>query len=589
MTMLWRACLGLTVMMILAGCDQGPIDAAVLLRVGEQEITLAEFQRAFGEAVSRGEGVSADSASARRLLEDYVHKTLLEQIAADSLAWTPLFEHRAVSYQENLMVQKLRRDAYGHAAALSEEDLRKIYEKARTAYRYRELACPTRDDALQKLATVREGAAFARMVERLGALDGGAAGWRTTLDAPEGIIDVLAGLGPEQVGGPVEFDGKYWLVQFLEKADNPSLPPFEEVARGLRINAARERGGRLQREFRDQIITKYRYEPRMASVLWMTEFLREQTRDVPRTYNPQSQEIDPVTGMAHSTEGPVWTSNPLSPEESQKIMATTTADTIVAVVFLDHLISKPSFSWPTFEKPDDVMRLLDELVMMRLEVHEAYARGCDKDPDIVWAAQKQRNLILTRQFVRQHIYDRTAPTLEEGRAWYEQQTHASSPTGKRRYLMVEVATEELANRAAKILSETADPNAAYERIRALDSSASWLGPRGFPVTEGAANTDLDREVFRLPRGEVTRPHAVGARFAVARVEEIMAASRPVQPFEEVKAKVMEELREARIDSVINRYLAQRRAITPIGIDEKVFRLIRYDAPADSKGKATQGG
>jgi parvulin-like peptidyl-prolyl isomerase len=579
MTTRWRSWVGLALVAFLAGCQKGPAEDAVLVRVGGQAITLGEFQRAFDEAVTRHDGIKADSSSARTFLRDYVNKTLLEQVAADSLEWAPLLEHRAISFQENLMVQKLRRDAYGHAAELNEQELRKIYEKARTAYRYRELPCPTREDALQKLATVREGAAFARMVEHTGAAADGSASWRTALDVPESIIDVLAGLGIEQVGGPVESDGKYWLVQLLEKSDNPSLPPFEDVERSLRMNAARERGGRLLRAFRDELKTKYLYEPRMATVLWMTEFLHDHTRDVPRTYTPPTGEPDPITGLPTSTEVPVWTSNPLSKEESARIIATTTADTISAVEFLDHVDTKPSFTWPMFEKPDDVMRLLEELVISRLEVHEAWARGYDKDPDVVWASEKNRKLILTRQFVRQHIYERAAPTVEEGRAWYEKQPQAGATAGRRRYLMVEVATRDLADQAAKILADVADPTAAYDRIHALDPSASWLGPHGFTVTENTTSGDLDREVFRLPKGGVTQPHAAGARFTVARVEEILAVSRQPQPFDEVKAKVMEQLIEARIDSVLNRYLEERRQIAPVEVDEKVFKMIRYDAAA----------
>ncbi len=581
----------LPVAVVVAGCTAEKPEEMVLLRVGQEEISLAEFQRAFDEAIVRDEDVRADSASARRFLRDYTSKTLLEQIARDSLEWLPLFEHRAVNYLENLMVQKMREDAYGHAARLSTEELHEVYEKGRTAYKYRELPFETREEALQMLMKVREGAAFFRMVERRGGDPGGAgAGWRTVLDAPEAIIDVLAELGTEEVGGPVEADGRYWLVQLLEKEPNPSLPPFEDVEHGLRISVARERGGRLLREFRQELLTKYAYQPRMAEVLWMTDFLGEATADVPREYQPPQQMEESFMGMPASQEKPVWTECPLDEEDQKRLLSVSTVDSIEAVLLLDHLNSKPSFTWPTFTTPEHVLRLLEELAIARLERFEAWERGYDQNPDLAWAAEKQRNLILTRQFVRQHIYVRTAPTVEEARRWYESRRQPGDVPGRRRYIMVEVASRELAEQAAQILQDVEDPQAAFDRIQALDPSASWLGPRGFPITEFATDSPLDREVFQVPLGGVTRPHPVGARFAVARVEEILMRGRKATPFEQVKGQVVEQLAEARIDSVFQIYLRERREITPIEVDEEVFGKIRYDQPTRKHEEAmTQGG
>ena len=114
-----------------AGCG-GEAGEPVLLTVGDQEVTLAEFQRAFDDLLRQEDGYERDSLSARRFLKDYISKTLLEQIATDSIPWTPELEHRVVSGLETQMVHKLRRDTYGEATQVDEEDVRAVYEKERS-------------------------------------------------------------------------------------------------------------------------------------------------------------------------------------------------------------------------------------------------------------------------------------------------------------------------------------------------------------------------------------------------------------------------------------------------------------------------
>jgi len=80
--------LSLLLVPLLVGCGGSGETDPVLVTVGEQAITLGEMQRAFEEIVALDEGYRPDSLSARRFLQDYIAKTLMEQMAADSIPWT---------------------------------------------------------------------------------------------------------------------------------------------------------------------------------------------------------------------------------------------------------------------------------------------------------------------------------------------------------------------------------------------------------------------------------------------------------------------------------------------------------------------
>lgn len=563
-------------LLIVSSCtEESEVSSPAVVVVGEQSITLEELQRAFDGAATRGEEYHRDSLSARQFLKDYIDKTLLEQIAADSIPWLPIFAHRVESFLESHMVQKLRQDTYGEAVDIGEDDLRAVYDRAETRYHYRMIPFPSEAEALRTLHVIREGAHFVKVAERVtGQSDGGDMGWQSSLEAPEAIIAALAKMSPGDVSAAIEHGLTFYLLQLLEKEPNPDRPSFDEVRGGLRMRLIQERGGRLLAQFHRHLFEKYRFQPRMDQVLWMTGFLREETRDVQREVSMEDMRgpDGQLTGELPS-ERP-WTENPLAEEDWDRILATTTVDTISAILLLDHLANKLTFTWPTFETPDDVMALIRELVRSRLERAEAWDLGYDKDPELVWRAQKQRGLVHTRQFYLRKVRAVTRASMEEAREWYEAQ--AEEMPGRRRYVLYVVADWDAALAAREVLAREADPARAFTEIQRIDADATWLGENGLTVSEDRVSNPMDRQIFRLELGGITDPVPVGNRFGVARVEEI----EPVRtvPFERVAEPIIEQLSQARADSLLNVYISERRAVTPIEIREEIFAQLRWEPP-----------
>ncbi len=566
--------------LLLLGCagERDPI----LVNVGTTPVRLSEFQRAFDEIIAQKIGFESDSASARRFLQAYIDKTVIEQVAADSIPWTPLLEHRARNALEMAMVERQRDDVYKRPALLGDDALRKVYEKGRTRYHYLAITFPTAAEADAALRALREGAVFARIAE--GKLAAGASsdqGWRTVLNAPETVIDAVAALKPGEVGGPVYTPGKYWILQSVESAPNLDLKPFDEVSFDLRRKCQVERGGVLLEEFNARLLKDYKYQTNMAEVIWLAQLLRDATRSVPREYTPaKNPDGSPVTDPQEDVAP--WTIDtcPIPKPDWERVIATSSADTVTAILLLDHLLSKLTYTWPTFESPDDVLQLTRELMLDRIERAEAWAKGYDKLPDLAWAGQKARQLIHTRQFYMRKIASQTRPSMARARAWYETHGREYYQPGRRRCLQVITSTWDAALAAQKLLEQTRRPEEALAAVQRALPDAQVSPPVGIAIVESEPASPIVQQVFRLKVGQVLDPMPVPSGFVVLRLEEDAPGRTPA--FEEVAEKVTDKLGEQSADSLFKAVLTQRRAVTPVRIDERVLRRVKFAAPAAEK-------
>lgn len=545
----------------------------VLARVDDEEIRLSEFQHAFEDILREAEqGYTPDSTSARAFLRNYISKTIMEQIARDSVTWNPLLEHRANSYMENLMVHKMRYDAYGRAGDISDEQLRAAYELAQTEYHYRALLFPNEAEAQRYLQRIRGGEEFTAVAaELLGAGEDGDQGWQTTLTAPLVVIEQLRTLDPGEVGGPVEARDQWYLVQAIESRPNENPYTYEEAARPLRLRLAQDRATRPAREYREGIFEKYDFTPDPEAVDWFTQFFYEETKHVPR-----SSDLVLEPGEVPDNVMPAdWSTCPLDDQQQRRIMATTAVDTIHAILLLDHFISQPSFSWPRFDDPGQTLTLLQDLALDRLERVEAWERGYDQHPEVAWPAQKRRNLILVRQLMRRVIRPESQPTMEQTRAWYQRRLVEEGKVERRTYSLMTLASKELAERARTLFESDRSTAEALALIQRIDPSATVVSGDGIEVVKGQTKSAVEEAIFGVRLHGVTEPHPVGTRYAIARVERI-TPGQAARPFEEVAEEVFKEYSDQRADSLLGHYIQERRAAIDIEVNQDVFEQVDFD-------------
>lgn len=285
---------------------------------------------------------------------------------------------------------------------------------------------------------------------------------------------------------------------------------------------------------------------------------------------------------------PDWQTCPLAEEDQTRILSTTTVDTVRALLFLDHVISQPSFSWPRFDDPQQTLGMLAPLVLERLSRIEAWEREYDQNPDIAWLAQKRRNLILVRHLMRQKIRPQTRPTLADVEAFYAERLRAEGKAESRRYSLFTSRSEDAVAQARALLAAGLPAEEVLAKIKKTDPTALLLGgAEGRTATKAFQMNALDTEIFRLGVGGVTALHPAATGFGVARLEEV-SGGEGVQPLEAVLEDVTRDYMDMKSDELLNIYLQERRKITPIKIDEAVFKRMDFTLGGQKETDGTAG-
>lgn len=288
---------GTSVLMVIlaawfGGCarEEPSPDAAVIVRVGDQAITVGEFKAAAARrrlsSVSSSPASDPDGMQARALLlEEMIETKALVQRARDE----GLLADYELQYSlDRLVISRFEREALraaGTQLAVSDQEVRQRYtedpllarpEKRSVAVVH--VAVPGEDpekraSARAKLMSAREEAlALGEPVHDFGAVaardsedqatryKGGRAGWVTqqgTLSRLDSAVVVAAFELEEEgdISDVIEAPDGLWLVRLVE-CQLPSRLPFETVAPNIRQRLAQEKQQAFFKQLRHEAIDR---------------------------------------------------------------------------------------------------------------------------------------------------------------------------------------------------------------------------------------------------------------------------------------------------------------------------------------------
>jgi hypothetical protein len=322
----------------------------------------------------------------------------------------------------------------------------------------------------------------------------------------------------------------------------------------------------------------------MEAAEWLRAFLEEETAPARRTYDPAKDR--PFAKIGEPTDPPLWTEAPLTGDDAERPVAFIQGDTLTALEVIDELDFQPTITWPEFKSVSDVLDLCGSALYYRVQLLEAKRLRVDQDPEVQRKINDRLRIMFWRAYTREKLNPELTPEDDELRALYEERFSNYSLPERRRFVLVNTPTRELAEQAADLFREGYVPSSVVQKLGVgdpdfeitPDTTSGWVVRGQHPA--------LDPVLFELPEGEVSDPIPERGRFSVLRVEQISPAHDLT--FEEVREALSQKSVEKRRAKRMAEMAAKAREGLDVWIDHDAILGMRIDTDAIARGREKKG-
>lgn len=208
--------------------------------------------------------------------------------------------------------------------------------------------------------------------------------------------------------------------------------------------------------------------------------------------------------------------------------------------------------------------LLDRMVEQKLMVAEAVSRGLDQDPKLAQDLEELKKNILLQELYRGEITKKSQPTDTEVKKFYQR----LGKEAKASHILVK--TEPGAKEVAASLKSGADfaqlaGEKSVDRASALrGGDLGWFG-------WGRMVDEFQQAAFSLKPGQVSKPVRSAFGYHIIRLDSLRDV--PLQPFEEMKDRIHQQIAYTKPREQANRYVNKLREGANIKLKEDILQSL----------------
>jgi peptidyl-prolyl cis-trans isomerase C len=206
--------------------------------------------------------------------------------------------------------------------------------------------------------------------------------------------------------------------------------------------------------------------------------------------------------------------------------------------------------------------LLDRMVEQKLMALEAASRGMDKDPKLTQDLDELKKNILLQELYKNEILKKAQPTDSEIKKFHEK----LGKEAKASHILVK--TEEEAKEIVKSLKDGID----FAELAASKSTDRGSAQRGGDLGWfgwGKMVDEFQSAVFAMKPGQLSKPVKSAFGYHIIKLDSLRDI--PVQPFDEMKDRIKQQLSYTRPRELANKYITKLKEGANIKIKEDVVK------------------
>ncbi len=226
-----------------------------------------------------------------------------------------------------------------------------------------------------------------------------------------------------------------------------------------------------------------------------------------------------------------------------------------------------------WEDPNILNNIISSRIDQILMLSQAKKAGFEKDADLKKQTDRFIQDVLARQLLIDEVENQIIVTDQESQKYYQDNITLFSEPEMIKVSHILLHNKEKANEVLSLIKKGADFAAMAEKYSEYKPSSKRGGDLGYiqQGTTGMGKT-FEEAAFSLKKGEVSNPIETPLGYQLIFVNEKKSAE--TMKFDDVKNKIVQELRNQKREKFFKAYLENLRNNAKIEIKEKLFNEIK---------------
>ena len=246
------------------------------------------------------------------------------------------------------------------------------------------------------------------------------------------------------------------------------------------------------------------------------------------------------------------------PQDKTRVLATVDDTRITEKEYEEYLKARQLQQPPVPDKDKEKEIVLDEMINRIVLAKEAEKNNLDREPDVHFQLERQRENILARAMLRKYLNENPISDEEIEKRYQEEVEKTHKTEYKARHILLK--TEEEAQQTLAQLKKGAN-FAALAKARSTDVRSGKDGGNLGWFNQGQMIPDFFNAVMALKKGEIS-PAPVKTEFGwhIIKLEDTRPLRTPA--LEDVKSGIRQMVQQERVDKMVK----DLRAKTKVKID-----------------------